>query len=78
MIYVFISKLVLSGSMGAWYTNACFKLNKIHKFLQKNDVFIPFSQNHSAASEKKSQAKTRHSRQFYSGQKLGDFANIIF
>ena len=52
MIYVFISKLVLSGSMGAWCTNACFKLKKSTSFLQKNAIFIPFPQNHSAASEK--------------------------
>ena len=55
-----------------------FQTKKIHKFfLQKNAIFIPFSQNHSAASEKNpGENATLETILFWS--KIRWFPNIIF
>ena len=77
MIYVFISKLVLSGSMGVWCTNACFKLKKSTSFYRKMTFYTFFSKSPCRVRKKKpGENATLETILFWS--KIRWFSKIIF
>ena len=75
---MFISTLVLSGSIGTWCNNACIKLKIPTSFHMKITFLYLFSQNHFAESDKKPRRKRATRDNSVPVKKLGDSQRLYF